>query len=78
MMGSLGDRGQEGVLHFHKLQEITSDQFTEKEINSFICPSHPGKDELKKKEIETWFTDVHDALLPARSGEQQCYKTLYN
>lgn len=36
------------------LQEITSDQFTEKEINSFICPSHPGKDELKKKkEIET-------------------------
>ena len=31
------------------LQEITYDQFTEKEINSFICPSYLGKDGLKKK-----------------------------
>ena len=53
------------------LQGITYDQFTEKEINSFICPSYLGKDEVKKKkETETLFTDVHDVLLPARSREQ--------
>ena len=34
------------------LQEITYGQFAEKEINSFICPSHLGKDEFKKKKLK--------------------------
>ena len=34
------------------LQEITYDQFAEKEINSFICPSHLGKDEFKKNKLK--------------------------